>query len=223
MALAPADVLLDACARECGICYEAYGAASQWRMPKLLLCHHSLCLSCLRKLVCQARAVSFVVCPFCRTVTPVPKQGLQALQNDEAVLRASVAPCSLRSPGGPAGADLGPGEEEQEAAPSSASACPMSDSSLTLDVEFNYVTHSSIFTISSMVAPYGLAGPGSPRAWSGVHVQELQNTFLVGLPGRAAPPDAQPPLSSVENLRLCFAMGILILIISVFFLLLFLK
>lgn len=228
MALAPADILLDVCARECGICYEAYKAASKWRVPKLLLCHHSLCLSCLRKLVCQARAISFVVCPFCRTVTLVPEQGLQALQNDEDILREASAPCSLRSPGVLAGASSAPGEEEREekeedeAAPST-SEYSTSASSLSLDMEFNYVTHSSIFTISSVVSPYGLAVPGSPRAWSGLHMQEVQNTFLVGLPGQAASVDAQPPISSVENLRLCFAMGILILIISVFFLLVFLK
>ncbi|CAM4663940.1 uncharacterized protein LOC142069441 [Caretta caretta] len=221
MAPAPADVPLDVCARECGICYEAYKAASQGRVPKLLLCQHSLCLACLRKLVCQARAISSVVCPFCRTVTLVPKQGLQALQNNEDILREASA---LGSPRVLAGASSAPGEEEREdeAAPS-ASEYSTSDSSLSLDVEFNYVTHSSIFTISSVVSPYGLAGPGSPRAWSGLRVQEVQNTFLVGLPGPAAPADAQPPISSVENLRLCFAMGILILVISVFFLLVFLK
>ncbi|KAG6924347.1 E3 ubiquitin-protein ligase RNF186-like, partial [Chelydra serpentina] len=130
-----------------------------------------------------------------------------------------------RSPGVPVGASsaLGEEKEEEEEAVPSTSEYSTSDSSLSLDMEFNYVTHSSIFTISSVVSPYGLAVPGSPRAWSGLHMQEVQNAFLVGLPGRAAPADAQPPISSVENLRLCFAMSILILIISVFFLLVFLK
>ncbi|XP_074871500.1 uncharacterized protein LOC142023934 [Carettochelys insculpta] len=224
MAQTPPDVLVDVCTRECGICYEAYKAASTWRVPKLLLCHHSLCLACLRKLVCQTQDISFVVCPFCRMVTLVPEQGLQALQDDEDVLRESSAQSSL------AGAGSAPGGEEEEEAVAAAAAAASStvegsshDSSLSLDVEFNYVTHSSIFTISSMVAPYGLSVSGSPRPWGGLHMQEVQNAFVVGLPGRAAPPEVQPPITSVENLRLCFAMGILILIISIFFLLLFLK
>uniref|UniRef100_A0A670KAP9 E3 ubiquitin-protein ligase RNF182 n=1 Tax=Podarcis muralis TaxID=64176 RepID=A0A670KAP9_PODMU len=76
---------------ECGICYEAYKEASSGQVPKLLWCCHSLCLACLRKLVCQNTAFSFVVCPFCRMVTLVPEAGLQALRNDEALLR-EIAP-----------------------------------------------------------------------------------------------------------------------------------
>ncbi|XP_025058844.1 E3 ubiquitin-protein ligase TRIM23-like [Alligator sinensis] len=215
---------MDVCARECGICYEAYRVPSRWRVPKLLLCHHSLCLSCLRKLVCHNRAFSFISCPFCRTVTLVPEQGLQALKNDEDILRETSAQSSLPASGVLAAEHKAQGEEEEEEEePPSASECSLSDSTLSLDMDFNYVTHSSVFTVSSMVPPNAIRVPASPGAWHGFHMQEVQNTFVVGLPSRVTPVDIQPPISSVENLRLCFAVGIIILIVSIFFMLVFLK
>uniref|UniRef100_A0A8C5RSN2 RING-type domain-containing protein n=1 Tax=Laticauda laticaudata TaxID=8630 RepID=A0A8C5RSN2_LATLA len=77
----------DGCGKECNICYEFYQEVSTKRVPKLLWCSHTVCLACVRKLVCQSRVVSFVVCPFCRMVTLVPQGDLQALRNNEALLR----------------------------------------------------------------------------------------------------------------------------------------
>lgn len=65
-----------------------------------------------------------------------------------------------------------------------------------------------VFAVSSSVSPCGSEPPPA---------------FLLGLLGRGLLLDAQPPLASMENLRLAFAAGILVLIVSTFFLLVFLK
>ncbi|XP_077778789.1 E3 ubiquitin-protein ligase RNF183-like [Podarcis muralis] len=200
---------------ECGICYEAYKEASSGQVPKLLWCCHSLCLACLRKLVCQNTAFSFVVCPFCRMVTLVPEAGLQALRNDEALLR-EIAPqreWKLEDR-----EELGDSKDSPGALD-----LPLSDSVLTLDMELNYRTGSPIFTVSGIVPVYPAtgfhSGPGF-RSW--FHVQEVQNPVLVELPHRASSRDSEAP-ASVENLRLCFAVTIILLIVSVFFALVFFK
>ncbi|CAN8198118.1 unnamed protein product [Coccothraustes coccothraustes] len=69
-----------------------------------------------------------------------------------------------------------------------------------------------VFAVSSSVSPCGLRrGSEAPHA------------FVLGLVGRGLLVDTQPPLASMENLRLGFAAGILVLIVSTFFLLVFLK
>lgn len=72
--------------------------------------------------------------------------------------------------------------------------------------------HGTVFTVSSSVSPCGL------RRGS-----EATHAFVLGLLGRGLLLDSQPPLASMENLRLGFAAGILVLIVSTFFLLVFLK
>nr|XP_056716109.1 E3 ubiquitin-protein ligase RNF182-like [Euleptes europaea] len=215
MALPPTNARLGMRLVECGICYEAYKEASRGRVPKLLWCRHSLCLACLRKLVCQSRAYSFVVCPFCRMVTLVPEQGLQALKDDEALLREMA-------PQGPEGVDSD--EEPMDDKDSSGSpSWSLSNSALSLDVEFNYMTSSPIFTVSSLVPAYptGLH-PGTGNLGR-FQLQEIPNTFLVQFPSSSSSQDSQPPPSSVENVRLCFAVTIILLIISIFFSLVFFK
>ncbi|KAM7003592.1 uncharacterized protein RBU47_010372 [Passerculus sandwichensis] len=73
-------------------------------------------------------------------------------------------------------------------------------------------SHAPVFAVSSSVSPCGLRrGSEAPHA------------FVLGLLGRGLLLDTQPPLASMENLRLGFAAGILVLIVSTFFLLVFLK
>ncbi|XP_056361448.1 E3 ubiquitin-protein ligase RNF183 [Oenanthe melanoleuca] len=64
-------------------------------------------------------------------------------------------------------------------------------------------SHGPVFAVSSSVSP---CGPEAPHG------------FVLGLLL-----DTQPPPASMENLRLGFAAGILVLIVSTFFLLVFLK
>lgn len=184
---------------ECGICYEAYRGAGGARAPQLLSCHHSLCQSCLRKLVCRAAAVAFVSCPFCRMVTLVPELALGG---------CGAAPAL----GTPRGAQLLPREEEEEEEGSSAPAGAHQALGRSVAVEVACAAHAPVFAVSSMVTPCGFRrSPEAPGA------------FVLGLPGRGLLLDPQPPLASMENLRLGFAAGILVLIVATFFLLVFLK
>ncbi|KAJ7426758.1 hypothetical protein WISP_12923 [Willisornis vidua] len=68
--------------------------------------------------------------------------------------------------------------------------------------------HAPVFAVSSSVSPRGSEAPSA---------------FVLGLLGRGVLLDPQPPLASMENLRLGFAASILVLIVSTFFLLIFLK
>lgn len=54
---------------ECPICFESYDEAQ--RLPKLLGCGHTFCLSCLSSLVpaAAARQVPSIVCPYCSKET----------------------------------------------------------------------------------------------------------------------------------------------------------
>ena len=177
---------------ECGICYEAYWSAGGGRAPQQLLCRHSLCLSCLRKLVCRAATVAFVSCPFCRMVTLVPEL----------------------APGGPGvtPASGTPRGEEEEEEGSGAPPETRQASARSVAVEVACAAHAPVFAVSGMVSPCGLRrGSEAPGA------------FVLGLLGRGLLLDTQPPLASMENLRLGFAAGILVLIVSTFFLLVFLK
>lgn len=69
-------------------------------------------------------------------------------------------------------------------------------------------SHGPVFAVSSSVSPCGSEAP---------------HAFVLGLLGRGLLLDTQPPPASMENLRLGFAAGILVLIVSTFFLLVFLK
>lgn len=180
---------------ECGICYEAYQGVRGGRAPRRLPCSHSLCQNCLHKLVCRAATVAFISCPFCRMVTLMPEMAPGG--------RGMTA-----IPGTPHRARLTAGEEEEENEGSGAHWA----SGHSVAMEVACAAHAPVFTVSSMVAPCSLRrGPEAPGA------------FVLGLPGRGLLLDSQPPLTSVENLRLGFAAGILILIVATFFLLVFLK
>lgn len=158
---------------ECGICYEAYRGAGGARAPQLLSCHHSLCQSCLRKLVCRAAAVAFVSCPFCRMVTLVPELALGG---------CGAAPAL----GTPRGAQLLPREEEEEEG-SSAPAGAHQALGRSVAVEVACAAHAPVFAVSSMVSPCGFRrSPEAPGA------------FVLGLPGRGLLLDPQPPLASME-------------------------
>ncbi|KAE8582106.1 hypothetical protein XENTR_v10019951 [Xenopus tropicalis] len=184
---------------ECRICYEAYKATSRSRAPKTLLCGHSLCLHCLRRLVCKGRLLSFVVCPYCRSATPVPESGIQALRTDEETLRrASV--CTN-------------GSEASESNSGRSSPSP-SNHDLHLPL-------SAIFTVSESVPPE----PG--QLWGGSYMQEIRSTYLLGITRRVALSEAHPsptPSSiSTDCLRICFAFGLIVSIACVFFILIFFK
>lgn len=105
-----------------------------------------------------------------------------------------------------------PREEEEEEGEEDSGVPPATRQASARPVEVACATHAPIFAVSSMVSPWGLRrGSEAPGA------------FVLGLPGRGLLLDTQPPLASMENLRLGFAAGILILIVSTFFLLVFLK
>lgn len=213
MALLPADVRLDVGLAECSICYEAYREGASGRGPKLLCCQHSLCLACLRRMVCRSPAFSFVVCPFCRTVTLVPEQGPQALRDDESLLR-------MIAPWGQAG--TGPKEPPKDEKDATARA-GRDSAPLPRDAEFNYGGSTPVFTVSSLLPAYPPGLPSETGTWGRFPAQEVRNTMLVGLPSRGCSQAAQPPPPSVENLRLGFALTIILLIVCVFFSLVFLK
>ncbi|MEE6504807.1 hypothetical protein FKM82_005343 [Ascaphus truei] len=190
---------------ECCICYEAYKTPSRSKAPRTLQCGHSLCLCCLKKLVCHSLLLSFVVCPFCRCVTIVPKEGVQALKTDEETLcRASKGSVITST----AGDNV-----------SESSGCSTGTSSLSAEGE--YTAHPSIFTISDVVAP-----ESQGRLWGCRYMQEVRSTYLLGITRRVALSEAHPsaPMSpSADSLRLCFALGLIVLIAVVFFILIFLK
>lgn len=205
MALAPVDGPLDVSPAECGICYEAYRAACTERVPKLLWCCHSLCLACLGKLVCRSGAVSWVLCPFCRTATVVPPEGLRGLRDDEALLQKAGPWRPLR-----AGPEDGP------------TAVSKDSSAWPLDVALGCKPGRSLFTVSSLVPACPVRLPSGMGVWGMFHVEEVPGSVLVELPSRAASQPSRPP-TSVENLRLGFAVTIILLIVSVFFALVFFK
>lgn len=196
----------DVCEKECNICYESYQEVATRRVPKLLWCCHTVCLACLRKLVCRSRVVSFVVCPYCRMATLVPQEGLQALKNNEALLRQIGLPGTQVSQ---ATSEDGLEEDKESTRVSN-----WSFGNLALSLGYSYRPPSPIFTVSSIVPvfPTGFHA----RMWSGVRLQEMQNAVVVEMPPRTASAPA-----SVENLRICFAVTLILLAISIFFTLVF--
>lgn len=52
---------------ECPICWNPYNA--NFRMPKLLTCHHSFCLECLSRLSFATHIHNRLQCPLCRQTT----------------------------------------------------------------------------------------------------------------------------------------------------------
>ena len=56
---------------KCAVCLDTYTD------PKVLLCNHAYCKACIDLL---ARNSPSIVCPNCRKVTPIPEDGVKALQ-----------------------------------------------------------------------------------------------------------------------------------------------
>ncbi|XP_058015542.1 RING finger protein 208-like [Ahaetulla prasina] len=191
---------------ECNICYESYQEVSTRRVPKLLWCFHTICLACLRKLVCQSKVVSFVVCPFCRMVTLVPQGGLQALRNNEALLREIGPP---RAEVSQATSEDGLEEDKDSTRGSN-----WSFGDVALSLEYTYRPTSSIFTVSNTVPAFPMGFHAG--IWSGLHLQEMQNAVVIEMPPRAFSAPA-----SVENLRICIAVTLILLVVSIFFMLVF--
>ncbi|KAG8447430.1 hypothetical protein GDO86_014783 [Hymenochirus boettgeri] len=189
---------------ECHICYEAYKVTSKSREPKSLVCGHSLCLHCLKRMVCKARLLTFVVCPYCRSVTVVPEDGVQGLKTDEEMLRRAsmvtvdTSVCDDESSGCSSGRSS-PSPSNQNVRPPS----------------------STIFTISQVVTP------DQRQLWGGRYMQEIRSTYLLGITRRVALSEAHPSPSpssiSTDSLRICFALGLIVSIACVFFILIFLK
>ena len=56
---------------KCAVCLDTYTD------PKVLLCNHAYCKACIDLLARNCRSIA---CPNCREVTPIPENGVKALQ-----------------------------------------------------------------------------------------------------------------------------------------------
>lgn len=189
---------------ECTICYEVYKTSSKSRAPKTLQCGHNLCLHCLRKLVCHSLLLTFVVCPFCRNITVIPEEGVQALKTDEETLhRATMV------------------SNDTVDVRSESSGFSSGRNSPSLSDDHMQSPRPSIFTVSELMVP------DEGQLWGGRYMQEIRSTYLLGITRRVALSEAHPsPAStsiSADSLRLCFALGVIISLACVFFILIFFK
>lgn len=190
---------------ECPICYEAYKTTLQSRAPKTLQCGHTLCLHCLIKLVCHSLLMTFVVCPFCRSVTMIPEEGVQGLKTDEETLHRSPVATMFST---------------------------TSDDAFSQNSEFSSPRVSfseghtssprlSIFTVSDVLVP------DQGQIWGGRYMHDIRSTYLLGISRRVALSEAHPsPASnsfSAHSLRLCLALGLIIGLGCIFFILIFFK
>src|SRR5690349_2908980 len=93
---------------DCAICLNAYSSTADERKPRLLVCGHSLCLACLRRIYKQqteppsaistdplkpaavAGPVRFdvILCPFERSETPLGASGVEGLTVNRALIEA---------------------------------------------------------------------------------------------------------------------------------------
>ncbi|KAM5142313.1 RING finger protein 223 [Mantella aurantiaca] len=72
---------------ECSICFSSYD--NIFKTPKVLQCSHAFCLECVARLVASLPPESEhdkVLCPFCRQPTPIPQEGVPALQTSQELL-----------------------------------------------------------------------------------------------------------------------------------------
>lgn len=192
---------------ECPICYEAYQISSKLRAPKTLQCGHTLCLHCLMKLVCHSLLMTFVVCPFCRSVTMIPEEGAQALKTDEESLRRSSVATMFST--------------TSDDAFSENSEFSSQRMSLSLSEDHTQSPRLSIFTVSDVLVP------DQGQIWGGRYMHEIRSTYLLGISRRVALSEAHPsPTSnsfSADSLRLCLALGLIIGLGCIFFILIFFK
>ncbi|XP_033113688.1 tripartite motif-containing protein 3-like [Anneissia japonica] len=79
---------------ECSICYENYNETN--RLPKLLPCGHTICLSCVQQI---SEESGRVVCASCRAVVDVPHEGCGGFPNDLTMVQAiTMLRCSQTTP-----------------------------------------------------------------------------------------------------------------------------
>ena len=85
----------------CGICLLPYD--SQFRLPKILSCFHTFCRLCLEEMAGRRKGDSLLLCPTCRSETPLEESVAKSLKNNFALmdfiptspLFAEGAVCSL--------------------------------------------------------------------------------------------------------------------------------
>ena len=65
---------------ECPVCLESF--SNKTIVPKLLPCIHTLCQSCLIKLINSAGKGKKFACPVCRCDIKVPKEGLHGFKTN---------------------------------------------------------------------------------------------------------------------------------------------
>lgn len=190
---------------ECPICYEAYETTLRSRAPKTLQCGHTLCLHCLIKLVCHSLLMTFVVCPFCRSVTMIPEEGVQGLKTDEETShRSNVATMFSTT------SDDALSQNSQFSSPR-----------VSFSEGHTSSPRLSIFTVSDVLVP------DQGQIWGGRYMHDIQSTYLLGISRRVALSQVHPfPASnsfSAHCLRLCLALGLIIGLGCIFFILFFFK
>lgn len=77
----------------CPICFEEYNLVENDRMPKLLLCLHTVCFTCLENLLSDDESVK---CPICRTEHQI-NEDLEDLLDNDAVITHIRYVCFLFS------------------------------------------------------------------------------------------------------------------------------
>ncbi|KAM9858661.1 uncharacterized protein ACBR49_020648 [Aulostomus maculatus] len=77
---------------ECSICFSQFN--NIFNCPKMLQCRHTFCLECLARINVKSADPKAVLCPLCRSLTPLPALGLPKLATDPHVL--SYLPAAMQ-------------------------------------------------------------------------------------------------------------------------------